>query len=397
MKKNLILLSHGLHSYVGHEYTYTKYLKVGLSDKYNVIILSRKDIHKDIEIELTALPIFSKVEYNQEQNIFRKVVALIRREIKWFFEFRKFMKGYIERHSVGEGTILYIHTVSIYNVWSWVFHTKWLASRNIKSYITLRYSSYLLPRRLRSVYYKVLTMFDNRTVTFSTDTLVLANDLYRKANKEVRVLPVPFAERSYGTLKIDSGKGLINVSYVGAARYDKGFHLLPKIIEEAIQHYGPKVKFTIQASVSGIGHLESQCEGAYLSIINLQHLHPQSIRVIEGGLSDQEYYSLLLSSDIILLLYEGMTYKEQSSGILIEAGGMAKPVVYPSNTWIQSEIEELQAAGVSYCGKKSPYYALKELIDNYDEYKNIAEKSRSKFLGKHNVKAFISSVKSMVD
>jgi len=61
------------------------------------------------------------------------------------------------------------------------------------------------------------------------------------------------------------------------------------------------------------------------------------IKLIFDPLPFEEYLSLLLGSDIVLLLYDEEKYYARSSGILVECLAAGIPVIVPSGTWLSRQ------------------------------------------------------------
>jgi glycosyltransferase involved in cell wall biosynthesis len=72
--------------------------------------------------------------------------------------------------------------------------------------------------------------------------------------------------------------------------------------------------------------------------------------VVHGALARQEYLHLLAESDVLLLPYGRLPYRQRGSGILAEAVAAGIPVVVPDGTWAAEQVEQGKAAGVVYAG-----------------------------------------------
>jgi glycosyltransferase involved in cell wall biosynthesis len=74
------------------------------------------------------------------------------------------------------------------------------------------------------------------------------------------------------------------------------------------------------------------------------------VTVVRGPLGRRDYLRLLAESDLLLLPYGRLPYRQRGSGTLAEAVGCGMPVVVPDGTWAAEQVEEGKAAGVIYEG-----------------------------------------------
>jgi uracil phosphoribosyltransferase len=151
-----------------------------------------------------------------------------------------------------------------------------------------------------------------------TDTVELAsvhND--RESNLNLRILPIPVlrSSKSY-TQAIRSTQEYYNISYVGEARAEKGFHFLPSLVTAVLNSdQGFKVVFHIQCSSS---QRDPKIQSTTHKLEKLQKRYPKQIYLYMHLLDEKEYAALVLCSDILLILYDNRSYKLRSSQVYIE-------------------------------------------------------------------------------
>lgn len=372
-KIKFIMACYGLHNYGGHEYMYTKAIRDNLPKNFECQIWARKDIISEIKSELNAKPVFSKIQYNQEQSFFIKLYKLSIREYLWHKETKKELKR-ISSDNVD--TIVFVHTFSLYSVWSWLRLLKYFNKSSIKLFLLFRYSEILLPRYLKNLYKYLCRKFpkNNPNINYFTDSNELAYEYKKSSNIELNVLPV-MAKTDHDFIKKDfDNRKILNISYLGCARNDKGFFNIPSIIKRINKMSSDfEIVFNIQASLPGTDYMEKSCAEA-LDEINLlmKSSSSKKINLYRDQLNDSDYESLLLSSDLILLPYTGESYKVQTSGILIEAMANGIPCIVPKNTWMDKEIEKT-FGGMIFDPIKHDDIAtsVEKLINKYAEiYKN---------------------------
>lgn len=168
---------------------------------------------------------------------------------------------------------------------------------------------------------------------------------------------------------------------LGAARIEKGFHLIPDIVrrvfeliktEEFSDIRASNVKFALHASPQIIGRhpvIES-------AINRLKVYEKDDVELFLDTLSDQDYGSLLLASDSVLLPYDEDAYRVRGSGVVAEALVAGKPIIAKSGTY-PAAVASSQGGGHG----KTPLemaIALLELIrdktNRYERAKDASER-----------------------
>ena len=372
-----VMPCYNLNTYAGHEYMYTKEIVNSLperlvNDTLDTKIYARKDVVSSIADELKCLRYFTHVSYRQDDGFLKKIISLIKRERKWYQENKKMIC------SQPAGSIIFVHSFSIYSTWQWIKLIHLCEKRNIKLKLVFRYSERLLPRYLRSVHRRICKQLKHgQKVTFFTDSEELKIEYERSCDAPFVVLPV-MAETEVVdfTVASDKGKsGIKVISYLGAARYDKGFHLLPSLIEKSLKK-NTNLQFVIQASVPGTQYHDQPCEAALARIEKLSQFYVGNIKLIKDSVDQAMYRELLRKTHILLLPYIGDSYKTQTSGILIEAITNGIPCLVPSDTWLSRELSKT-GGGVEFSPKNDASLSncFDTLIREYPLYhrKAIAE------------------------
>lgn len=125
---------------------------------------------------------------------------------------------------------------------------------------------------------------------------------------------------------------------LGAARLEKGFHLIPDIIRRTFEYAdvgefadipAVKVKFVLHASAQIIGRhpvIEKATE-------RLQSYSQDQVELLTEPLSDIEYRSLTVASDAVLMPYDENAYKVRGSGVVAEAIAAKKFIIAKSGSY----------------------------------------------------------------
>jgi hypothetical protein len=377
---HLIVVCTGLHGFVGHEFGYTKLVERSLPKGVCFEVWGRKDVTEGVSAEFEFKPVFSKINYTQEDSLHMKAWSLLKREAIWFFEFRRAVLRYRERSKHTHRTIFLLHTVSLYNTWLWLYFARNLKNDDTDLALLFRYSSVLLPKPLRRFFSWLVAKFPraSRRHIYLTDSHCLRDEYLSNTGLELAVLPVPVELPCPGftrPARPEAGKRL-RISYLGAARNDKGFAELPGIVETVLNsEFASKVEFCIQASTSGAGYLDNVCLQAMEKLKHIQSSEGgEVVFLLEKSLNESQYKALLTQADLIMLPYTGRSYRAQTSGILIEAAVYQVPCIVPKRTWLEDELA-ITGGGVAFDPDEpgSAGYAVLQVLRSYETY---AERAR---------------------
>lgn len=167
-----------------------------------------------------------------------------------------------------------------------------------------------------------------KNLCFFADTELLATAYEKQFDITCAVLPVmcdisllaPHNASSYPII----------LTYLGSAGQEKGFHLLPLLLEKlaAYPHFD-RLECHIQAYVPP-NHYDPVIDAA---ITRLESYVPQ-VRLYRDELPQVDYLKLLMQSHIVLLPYDAKAYKSRSSGVLMQAMAAGKVTVIPDHTWL---------------------------------------------------------------
>ncbi|MGH9722335.1 MAG: hypothetical protein ACRD8O_19160 [Bryobacteraceae bacterium] len=163
---------------------------------------------------------------------------------------------------------------------------------------------------------------------FYTDTGELTAQYDRLSVAPFHTLPIP---HTHPPAERESTSGPLRVIYLGDARFEKGYPLLPHLIRDVWDDCVEtgKAVFTLQSNYN-IPRGEPEV------VVARSHLEsfPHSVELLKDPLTSEQYRDLLLAGDISLLLYEPEYYYARSSGILVESLAAGIPVIVPAATWL---------------------------------------------------------------
>ncbi len=184
----------------------------------------------------------------------------------------------------------------------------------------------------RKIFLKVRDEAGPARLHFYTDSDELTEQYNRIGVFHFETLPIP---HTYNRQTRAIRHGPVRVTYLGDARGEKGFHLLPRLASDLWQEYLDV----------GRAHLVVQCNynvpggepEAVAARWQLECLPAHAITLHRQPLTSSQYEGLLLSAGVLLLLYDRDNYCARSSGIAIEALVAGVPILAPAGSWLSRQ------------------------------------------------------------
>ncbi|MBY0430242.1 MAG: glycosyltransferase [Rhodospirillales bacterium] len=169
--------------------------------------------------------------------------------------------------------------------------------------------------------------------------------------------------------------GRIRLLYAGDARPDKGFHLLPDILEALLSRHAD-----VEADIQISGFLDA-ISGSGLIASRLEMLARQTgrVRLRHGYIGMEEYMRMLAEGDVGLLPYSGQHYGSLPSGVQTELLFLGKPTVVPAHTAMEKMINQLGGCGVTFERQEaaSCIAAVETLLAEFPLYQTLARRARN--------------------
>ncbi len=177
-----------------------------------------------------------------------------------------------------------------------------------------------------------------RHVHLYTDSERLSAEYRALGASDVRTLPVPILLPD--DIRADEGEqDPIRVAFLGAARVEKGYCELPRIIAGfPAKAAGRRLVTMVQG---GAGSLDPRVQRATDELCALaERLPPGAIELLPDEVPLQTYYGWFARASIVAMPYVSAKYNASTSGIFVEALCFGIPVVCPANSWMADVIEE---------------------------------------------------------
>ena len=196
---------------------------------------------------------------------------------------------------------------------------------------------------LRRDFRQALALAGDHRLHFYTTTDGLAVQYNRLGVAPFQALPYPgnpALQSSRGRSTTHAGP--LRVSFQGDARHEKGYHLLPQIIDQVWADYAAtnRIRFVIQSDF----HFSQPPQGNNIAVSEsraaLGRLPPERITLLDSPLNTDEFCRQTLQSDVGLLPYERSAYVVRASGILIDLLATGAPAVVPAGSWMADQLAE---------------------------------------------------------
>lgn len=227
-------------------------------------------------------------------------------------------------------------------------------------------------------------------VRFYADTGQLSAHYAAETGVPFATLPIPFDEaaaaRALAAGAYRDPERPVVVGYLGNAREEKGYHLLPEVAVALREHRaGGKAVLRLHSVLGEARMLESRRQ--------LEWFQDPTIELINRPLSGEEYYRELGEMDVVLLPYLAERYRRRSSGIFAQAVATGKIVVVPRGTTMLRWAEELGLAGcIPYDGPADLPAAVATAIDRSGELHGAARRSGEEWLARQPTQTLLDTL-----
>lgn len=192
---------------------------------------------------------------------------------------------------------------------------------------------------LRRTLRKALALAADHRLHFYTTTDALAVQYNRLGIAQFQALPY-LANPTLQTNR--SSANPLRIAYLGDARHEKGFQLLPKIIDAIWNDYVAtnRVRLTVQSDCNFPQPPEGDNIAVFESKSALARLPSTSLKLVDAPLDSAAFARQTLHTDIGLLPYDRAAYFVRCSGILVDLLSIGAPVVVPAGTWLADQLAE---------------------------------------------------------
>lgn len=180
---------------------------------------------------------------------------------------------------------------------------------------------------------------NGNVIKFYTDTDRLSDEYTSLGVSRFHTLPIPInpalVEKSTHATQSSS----LRIVYAGDARTEKGYHHIPDLIRDLEGNaLSDKVVFEIQSNMAQARLEDATAER--LALRELELFDGDRINLLRAPLDSNQYFDLVSTADILLILYDAKNYYSRSSGILVEALAAGIPVIIPADSWMGQQLAD---------------------------------------------------------
>lgn len=406
MKRRFLLLDHSIEDPTGHYLEYAiRVLRAAKLAGFETILGVNKRAGEIVCPEADAIDkAFSRTFWeNQAPNYGKLTFGLFRNDCpiagdsNFSFQYANELRAFFLRAGATADDLVFVPTlggtelvgIALYSGFEDAQDIKWhlLFRRDLptpRSLVDARV--HLSLRRVRADFAEAGKRFKKGNIFFYTDTEELTARYNKLGFGTFTTLPIPIDK----TLNIKKQKhqppSPFVVSYLGDAREEKGFYLLPEVIS-TLRSAGfgeQRVRFRIQANLPLCGGTSSAVR-AKAELTGYRHA---GVEIIEGPFDSDTYHQLISTSDVILVPYCSRSYAARSSGIFAEALAAGVPTVYPEGSWMAKCQTNSGSVGFSEIAEISS--ALACIVSNYQDHEAKSLTFSSGWCDKHSASGLIN-------
>ncbi len=220
-------------------------------------------------------------------------------------------------------------------------------------------------------------------VFLHAENVLLAEHLANYLGVEVSPLPIPPFKPIHSKSARES-MDVMNVMYLGAARTEKGFVVLPDVVSQCLKK-GLKVRFTIQVTPQILGYTPD----IERAVEQLKEIDDPRVKLLEEPLSQPDYKRTLSHADIVLLCYQPDRYAVRSSGIAVEAVLSEATIIATQNTFPAFLSGD---AGIQISDASEIVDAITRVARNRKGYQIAARARRQWYLNQYGSEAFVNAL-----
>lgn len=196
---------------------------------------------------------------------------------------------------------------------------------------------------LRRCFRKALALAADHRIHFYTTTEGLAVQYSRLGVAQFQALPYP-ANPALQTsrTKTLAAASPLRIAYLGDARHEKGYQLLPQIINSMWNEFVAtnRIRFVIQSDCNFPQPAQSENNPVAESKAALARFGSEKITLVDEPLDTAAFTQQTLQCDIGLLPYDRAAYCVRCSGVLVDLLSIGIPLVVPAGTWLADQLAE---------------------------------------------------------
>ena len=227
--------------------------------------------------------------------------------------------------------------------------------------------------------------------------LLLHSDSHRTINayqkffsRPISLIPIPLAHKKGENGEMNSDA--LKLGFAGLTQRKQGYDYLLRLsndISKISAAAGRTVILKIRHRIFNIDYSTLQ---DLREIVAMRDGVESSI----GFQSFEEHRDFLNSVDLLLIPHDNGQYPVQTSGTLVEALSLGKPVVVPDNTWLGDVVNRYQS-GVTYgmADYETFFRSVVRAVENYESLRQSARRSSEEVCAYHTAENLFKVITSI--
>ena len=198
-------------------------------------------------------------------------------------------------------------------------------------------------QRLRQIYNEALALVPDHRLYFYTTTAALTIQQNRLGVVPFHTLPYPVNPiLQTGRVQTTERRGPLRVAYLGDARHEKGYQLLPTLVERLWRDYveTDRVRFIAHSNLQFPLPARGDDVAVVESVAALRRLPANKLTLVDEPVDSEEFCRQALATDIGLLLYDRRPYVSRCSGVLVELLTAGVPVLVSAGCWMADQLAD---------------------------------------------------------
>lgn len=244
-----------------------------------------------------------------------------------------------------------------------------------------------------SIHYKnrwrphISRIANNGRIRITAPTRKTAAQINSLFGLNLSVAPHPsttFSDEAARAARDDEQKtptGSIRVLFPGGMRTNKGFQLSV----EAAKRLSQDDRFEVIVRASS-DYAEEELKETVSALSGL------SVSVESRRLDDEAFRRFLDASDIVVVPYLKSAFEARTSGLVVDAMILGKPVVALEETWLGDLVTSKKFGLAVSANPDSIIRGIEEISSNYTDYLVQVDKARSSYLQHNSWKSLVSDI-----
>ena len=198
--------------------------------------------------------------------------------------------------------------------------------------------------RLRRIHEQALAFAAGHRLYLYTTTDRLTAQHNRLGSLSFQTLPYPVNPvlQTGQSIPFATRRAPLRVAYLGDARHEKGYQLLPALIERVLllSSRSDRVQFIVQSNFG----FRLPAHGKETDVVNaaakLEAMPAGQVALLKQPAGSDEFCRQALDTDVGLLLYDRQRYAARCSGVLVELLTAGVPVLVSAGCWMADQLAD---------------------------------------------------------